>query len=130
MAATLFGVALLASGLNSTVTGTLAGQIVMEGFLHLRLKPWARRLLTRGLAVIPVVFVSALYGEHGTSRLLVFSQVVLSMQLPFAVIPLVQFVSSGKVMGTLAIPRWLSAVSWVVSGVIVLLNILLLREMW
>ena len=130
LAATLFGVALLASGLNSTVTGTLAGQIVMEGFLHLRLKPWARRLLTRGLAVIPVVFVSALYGEHGTSRLLVFSQVVLSMQLPFAVIPLVQFVSSGKVMGTLAIPRWLSAVSWVVSGVIVLLNILLLREMW
>ena len=87
-------------------------------------------MLTRVLAVVPVVFVSALYGEHGTSRLLVFSQVVLSMQLPFAVIPLVQFVSSGKVMGTLVIPRWLAAVSWVVAGVIVLLNILLLREMW
>ncbi|RFC46363.1 MAG: manganese transport protein [Verrucomicrobia bacterium] len=130
LAATLFGIALLASGLNSTVTGTLAGQIVMEGFLRLRLKPWVRRLLTRGLAVVPVVVVTALYGEHGTSRLLVLSQVVLSMQLPFAVIPLVGFVSSRKIMGTLAIPGWLSAVSWLVAGGIVALNLLLLRAMW
>jgi manganese transport protein len=130
LAATLFGVALLASGLNSTVTGTLAGQIVMEGFLRLRLKPWLRRLLTRGIAVVPVVFVTALYGEHGTSRLLVLSQVVLSMQLPFAVIPLVHFVSSRKIMGTLVIPGWLSALSWLVAGGIVALNLLLLRAMW
>jgi manganese transport protein len=130
VAAILFGVALLASGLNSTVTGTLAGQIVMEGFLHLRLKPWARRLLTRSLAVLPVLFVTSLYGEHGTGKLLVASQVILSMQLPFAVIPLIHFVSSQKVMGTLAIPRWLSACSWVIAAVIVILNLLLLKSLW
>ena len=89
IASILFAVALLASGLNSTVTATLAGQIVMEGFLRLRLPHWARRLLTRGLAIIPVVFVTAIYGERGTTDLLVLSQVILSMQLPFAVIPLV-----------------------------------------
>ncbi|TGS00947.1 divalent metal cation transporter, partial [Mesorhizobium sp. M2E.F.Ca.ET.209.01.1.1] len=105
IASILFAVALLASGLNSTVTATLAGQIIMEGFLRLRIPNWARRLLTRGLAIIPVVAVTALYGEKGTSQLLVFSQVVLSMQLPFAVIPLVQFVSDKKKMGNLAIPR-------------------------
>lgn len=127
LAATLFGVALLASGLNSTVTGTLAGQVVMEGFLHLRLKPWARRLLTRGLAVIPVLVVTSLYGEHGTGKLLVASQVVLSMQLPFAVIPLVQFVSSQKVMGTLAISKLFSACSWLLAVAIVILNLLLLK---
>jgi len=103
---------------------------VMEGFLHLRLKPWARRLLTRGIAVVPVIIVTALYGEHGTSRLLMLSQVVLSMQLPFAVVPLVQFVSNNRIMGDLVIPRWLSAVAWLVAGIIIALNILLLSQMW
>jgi manganese transport protein len=130
LAAGLFGVALLASGLNSTVTGTLAGQIVMEGFVHLRLKPWARRLLTRGLAVIPVIIVAVLFGERGTGRLLVLSQVVLSMQLPFAVIPLVQFVSSRKVMGSLRISRGLAALAWVIAAVIVALNVLLLKDVF
>ena len=101
MASTLFAVALLASGLNSTVTATLAGQIVMEGFLHLRLPSWARRLVTRGIAIVPVIAVTALYGERGTGQLLVFSQVLLSMQLPFAVIPLVRFVSDRRKMGEL-----------------------------
>jgi manganese transport protein len=128
LAAGLFGVALLASGLNSTVTGTLAGQIVMEGFLDLRLKPWARRLLTRGLAVIPVIIVAVLFGEKGTGRLLVLSQVVLSMQLPFAVIPLVRFVSSRKIMGNLHISRGLSVLAWLVAGLIVALNLLLLKD--
>lgn len=129
-AATLFGIALLASGLNSTVTGTLAGQIVMEGFLRLRLKPWVRRLLTRAIAVVPVLFVTSLYGDHGTSRLLVLSQVILSMQLPFAVVPLVHFVSSKKVMGDLKISRWLAALSWLIAGVIILLNAVLLYQVW
>ncbi len=104
IASTLFAVALLASGLNSTVTATLAGQIVMEGFLDLRLPSWARRLLTRGIAIIPVIVVTAIYGERGTADLLVFSQVVLSMQLPFAVIPLVRFVSDRRKMGTVRDP--------------------------
>ncbi len=129
LAATLFGVALLASGLNSTVTGTLAGQVVMEGFLNLRLKPWLRRLLTRGLAVVPVLAVIFVYGDQGTGRLLVFSQVVLSMQLPFAVIPLVYFVSSKRLMGDLKISKPVALLSWAVAAVIVLLNGLLLRDM-
>jgi len=128
LAATLFGVALLASGLNSTVTGTLAGQIVMEGFLNLRLKPWMRRLLTRGLAVIPVLGVLFIYGEQGTGRLLVFSQVVLSMQLPFAVIPLVSFVSSKRLMGELQVSKALTWLAWTVALIIVVLNGMLLRE--
>jgi len=122
IASTLFAIALLASGLNSTVTATLAGQIVMEGFLRLRIPHWARRLLTRGLAIIPVVFVTALYGEKGTAQLLVFSQVVLSMQLPFAVIPLVWFVSDRRRMGTFAIPGWATALSWAVAAIILVLN--------
>jgi manganese transport protein len=128
MASTLFAIALLASGLNSTVTATLAGQIVMEGFLHLRLPNWARRLLTRGIAIVPVVIVTALYGERGTSQLLVFSQVILSMQLPFAVIPLVKFVSDRRKMGDFAISRTVAAVAWIVAGVIVALNVKLLFE--
>src|SRR5215467_3451990 len=99
IASTLFAVALLASGLTSTVTATLAGKIVMEGFLYLRLPSWERRMLTRGIAIVPVVIVTAFYGERGTSQLLVFSQVILSMQLPFAVIPLVRFVSDRRKMG-------------------------------
>src|SRR5215211_4831748 len=128
IASTLFAIALLASGLNSTVTATLAGQIVMEGFLNLRLPNWARRLVTRGVAIVPVVIVTALYGERGTGQLLVFSQVVLSMQLPFAVIPLVRFVSDRRKMGKFAIPVGVAAVAWIVAGIIVILNAKLLFE--
>ncbi len=128
MASTLFAVALLASGLNSTVTATLAGQIVMEGFLHLRLPSWARRLVTRGIAIVPVIAVTALYGERGTGELLVFSQVLLSMQLPFAVIPLVRFVSDRRKMGEFAISRPLAVAAWIVAGIIVVLNIKLLWD--
>lgn len=128
IASTLFAIALLASGLNSTVTATLAGQIVMEGFLDLRLPSWARRLLTRGIAIIPVIIVTAIYGERGTADLLVFSQVVLSMQLPFAVIPLVRFVSDRRKMGQFVIPAYVAAIAWVVAGVIVVLNLKLLAD--
>jgi manganese transport protein len=124
----LFAVALLASGLNSTVTATLAGQIVMEGFIHLRMPTWARRLVTRGIAIVPVVVVTWLYGERGTGQLLVLSQVVLSMQLPFAVIPLVRFVSDRRKMGDLVISRGTAAIAWVVAGIIVVLNVKLLFE--
>jgi manganese transport protein len=126
LASVLFAVALLASGLNSTVTATLAGQIVMEGFLRIRLPHWARRLVTRGIAIIPVIAVTALYGEQGTGKLLILSQVILSMQLPFAVIPMVQFVSDRKKMGKFALSRPLAALAWIVAGVIVVLNVKLL----
>jgi manganese transport protein len=128
IASALFAVALLASGLNSTVTATLAGQIVMEGFLRLRLPGWARRLITRGIAIVPVVVVTGLYGESGTGELLVFSQVILSMQLPFAVVPLVLFVSDRRKMGRFVIPRWVAALSWGVAGIIVALNVKLLFD--
>ena len=128
IASTLFAIALLASGLNSTVTATLAGQIVMEGFLDLKLPSWARRLVTRGIAIVPVVAVTAFYGERGTAELLVFSQVVLSMQLPFAVIPLVRFVSDKRKMGKFAISRTVAAVAWIVAGAIVILNVKLLFD--
>ena len=128
IASTLFAIALLASGLNSTVTATLAGQIVMEGFLRLRLPQWARRLITRGIAIVPVVVVTALYGEKGTAQLLVLSQVVLSMQLPFAVVPLVRFVSDKGKMGPFAIPAWVAVLAWSVAGVILLLNMKLLYD--
>jgi manganese transport protein len=128
IASTLFAIALLASGLNSTVTATLAGQIVMEGFLDLRLPSWARRLLTRGIAIIPVIVITAIYGERGTADLLVFSQVVLSMQLPFAVSPLVRLVSDRRKMGRFAISPWVTAIAWIVAGVIVVLNVKLLVD--
>lgn len=128
LASTLFAVALLASGLNSTVTATLAGQIVMEGFLHLRIPNWARRLITRLLAIIPVVVVTWLYGEKGTADLLIFSQVVLSMQLPFAVIPLVSFVTNRRIMGSFVAPRWLAIPAWLIASVIVVLNVKLLID--
>ena len=128
IASALFGIALLASGINSTVTATLAGQIVMEGFLRLRIPNWARRLITRGIAIVPVVAVTALYGETGTAQLLVASQVVLSMQLPFAVIPLVRFVSDRRKMGQFAIPAWAAGLSWVVAGIILVLNVKLLFD--
>lgn len=129
IASTLFAVALLASGLNSTVTATLAGQIVMEGFLRLRLPSWARRLLTRGLAIVPVIVVTSLYGEGGTTDLLILSQVVLSMQLPFAVIPLVHFVSDRAKMGRFAISRPVALLAWAVAGLIVLLDLKLLLDL-
>ncbi|QSN64899.1 Nramp family divalent metal transporter [Caballeronia sp. M1242] len=128
IASTLFAVALLASGLNSTVTATLAGQIVMEGFLQLRLPNWARRLLTRSIAITPVIAVTAIYGEKATGQLLVLSQVILSMQLPFAVVPLVRFVSDRQKMGVFVIGRWLAALAWLVAGVIVVLNVKLLAD--
>ena len=128
LASTLFAVALLASGLNSTVTATLAGQIVMEGFLRLRLTPWLRRLITRALAIIPVVVVIMLFGDQGAVKLLVLSQVVLSMQLPFAIIPLVRIVTDKMTMGALVAPRWLGGIAWVIALVIVVLNVKLLVD--
>lgn len=128
IASTLFAVALLASGINSTVTATLAGQIVMEGFLHLRMPMWARRLVTRGIAIVPVIVVTAIYGDSGTAQLLVLSQVVLSMQLPFAVIPLVRFVSDRRKMGEFAISTGTAVAAWIVAGVIVILNLKLLAD--
>ena len=128
VASTLFAVALLASGQNSTVTATLAGQIVMEGFLRIRLPAWQRRLITRSLAIVPAVAVAAIYGERGTAQLLVLSQVVLSMQLPFAVVPLVAFTSSRAKMGGFANPAWLKWSAWTVAAVILTLNAKLLLD--
>lgn len=128
MASTLFALALLASGQNSTVTATLAGQIVMEGFLELRLPPWARRLVTRMIAIVPAIVVCYLYGTEGTAQLLILSQVILSMQLPFAVIPLVQFTSSKKMMGQFTSPWPVIILACLVSGIIVCLNVKLLFE--
>ena len=126
IASTLFAVALLASGQNSTITATLAGQIVMEGFLDLRMPIWLRRLVTRLLAIVPAVIVAIHYGEGGTARLLILSQVILSLQLPFAVIPLVQFTSERKTMGAFVNPAWLKIAAWAVSAIIVALNVKLL----
>ena len=126
IASTLFAVALLASGQSSTITATLAGQVVMEGFLNLRLPAWQRRLITRLLAIIPAVTVAALYGESGTARLLVLSQVVLSMQLPFAVVPLVAFTSNRAKMGQFVNPAWLKWSAWIIAAVIIGLNLKLL----
>lgn len=123
-----FAVALLASGQNSTLTGTLAGQIVMEGFLNLKLKPWLRRLITRLIAVIPAFFVTLFYGEKGTSELLVLSQVILSMQLSFAVIPLVMFTNDKLKMGRFVNKKWFRILVWFISMIIVILNLYLLFE--
>jgi len=128
IASTLFAVALLASGQNSAVTATLAGQIVMEGFLDIRLPPWLRRLVTRMLAIIPAVTVASLYGSSGTAQLLVLSQVILSLQLPFAVVPLVTFTSDRKLMGRFVSPFWLKTAAWVASTVIIALNLKLLWD--
>jgi len=126
LASTLFACALLASGQNSTLTGTLAGQIVMEGFLNLRLKPWLRRLITRVTAIVPAVIVIGLYGEGKVTSLLILSQVVLSFQLPFAVIPLVQFTSSRAKMGAFANSRFTSILAWTVAAAILGFNFELL----
>lgn len=128
IAGTLFAVALLASGLNSTVTATLSGQIVMEGFIHLRIAPVKRRLITRGIAIIPAVFVTIYYGEAGTAKLLIASQVVLSLQLPFAIVPLIWFTADRKKMGGLPAPRWLTTVCWVIALVLIALNMKLIFD--
>ena len=128
-ASAVFALALLASGQNSTITGTLAGQIVMEGFLQIRLRPWVRRLITRGLAIVPAVIIAILYGEEGTAKLLVMSQVVLSLQLSFAVFPLVRFTSDKLKMGEFVNPAWLRALSWFVAYFIAALNIWLIAQL-
>ena len=127
-ASTVFALALLASGQNSTLTGTLAGQIVMEGFLNIRLRPWVRRLITRGIAIVPAVIVSIIAGESGTAKLLVLSQVILSLQLSFAVFPLVQFTSDRAKMGEFVNPAWLKGLAWMVAIVIASLNFWLLFQ--
>jgi manganese transport protein len=121
-ASTLFAIALLASGQNSSITGTLAGQVVMEGFIHLRVSPWLRRIITRSLAIIPTIIVVAVTGEQGTEKLLILSQVILSLQLSFAVVPLVLFTGNRKLMGEFVNARWLKALAWFVAVLIAGLN--------
>lgn len=122
LASTFFAVALLASGQNSTLTGTLAGQIVMEGFLDIRLKPWMRRLITRLIAVVPALVVSVLYGEKGTGTLLILSQVILSVQLSFAVVPLLQFTGNKTKMAQFVNSSWLNITAWIIAVIIIVLN--------
>ncbi len=127
-ASILFALALLASGQNSTLTGTMAGQIVMEGFLELRLRPWVRRMLTRLVAVVPAAIVAGIYGESGIGRLLIFSQVVFSIQLSFAVVPLVLFTSDRNKMGQFVNSRWLLIMAWITTIIILGLNVYLLVQ--
>ena len=122
LAPILFAIALIGAGQSSTITGTLAGQITMEGFLHFRIRPWLRRLITRSLAIIPAMFVIGLTGDKGTENLLILSQVILSLQLPFAVVPLVKFTSSRRKMKDFANRWWLKLLAWVVALVIISLN--------
>ena len=128
MASTLFAVALLFAGQNATLTGTLAGQIVMEGFLNIRLRPWLRRLITRLIAIIPALITVYIYGDRGAGSLLILSQVILSLQLPFAVIPLVLFTGDTRKMGPLVAPKWVLALAWPVATLIVGLNVWLLWQ--
>jgi manganese transport protein len=128
IASTLFAVALLASGQSSTITGTLAGQIVMEGFLNIRIKPWLRRLITRSLAIVPAVAMIWYSGGKNTTQLLVFSQVVLSMQLSFAIFPLLMFTSDPKRMGEFVNPLWLKILGYAVCTIIAVLNVSLLYQ--
>ncbi len=128
LAGTVFAVALLAAGQSSTVTATMAGQVVMEGFLNLRLPDWQRRLITRALALIPAMATVMLLGDEATAHLLVLSQVLLSLQLPFAVIPLVQFCSRSGLMGALRAPIWLQGISWLCAAMIVIVNTSLLTS--
>ena len=127
-ASTLFALALRFSGQNSTLTGTLAGQIVMEGFLNIRLRPWLRRLITRLIAIVPALVAVLIYGDRGIGALLILSQVVLSLQLPFAVFPLVAFTGSRKKMGQFVAPRWMVWMAWPVAMVIAVLNAWLLVQ--
>jgi manganese transport protein len=122
LAPTLFAVALICCGLNSTITATLSGQIVMEGFLNFRVAPWLRRLVTRMIAIVPAVVVTIWAGEKATGQLLILSQVVLSLQLPFAVVPLVMFTASKRKMGAYVAPRWLTVLATVTAALIIGLN--------
>jgi len=128
IAPTLFGIALLCCGMNSTVTATLSGQIVMEGFLDIRLPGWARRLITRAIAIVPAAIVTIWYGERGSAQLLILSQVILSLQLPFAIVPLVMFTADRKKMGDLIAPRWVTGLAVLTAVVIIALNIKLLAD--
>jgi manganese transport protein len=128
IAPALFAIALLCCGLNSTVTATMAGQIVMEGFIDLKLAAWVRRLVTRLVAIVPAIVVTILYGEGQTGKLLILSQVILSFQLPFAIVPLVQFTASRTKMGALVAPRWLTAFAILIAAIIIVLNVKLLID--
>ncbi len=128
LAPILFGVALVAAGQSSTITGTLAGQIVMEGYLNLRIAPWLRRIITRLIAIIPAILVITIYGESKTGEMLIFSQVVLSLQLGFAVIPLIHFTSDKAKMGVFAIKPWIKIAAWVIAAIIVSLNVKLVLQ--
>ncbi len=128
MAPTLFAIALLCCGLNSTVTATLAGQIVMEGFIDIRLPPWARRLTTRAIAIVPAAVVTIWYGEAGTAKLLILSQVILGLALPFAIVPLVMFTADRGKMGALIAPRWVTALAALIAAVLIILNIKLIYD--
>jgi manganese transport protein len=127
-APTLFGIALLCCGLNSTVTATLAGQIVMEGFIDIRLQPWARRLITRGIAIVPAAGVTIWFGEAGTAKLLILSQVVLGLALPFSIVPLVLFTADRRKLGELVAARWVTALAAITAAVLIALNIKLLWD--
>src|SRR6476661_309609 len=129
IAPTLFGVALLCCGLNSTVTATLAGQIVMEGFLDIRLPPWARRLTTRAIAIVPAAAVTIWFGEAGTAKLLILSQVILGLALPFAIVPLVMFTASRRKMGALVAPRWMTVLAAIIATTLIVLNVKLLWDL-
>jgi manganese transport protein len=129
LASILFGVALLAAGLSSSVTATLAGQIVMEGFINMKLPPWARRLITRAVAIVPALFVTIVYGDHGVTSLLILSQVILSLQLPFAMWPLIRYTSSRGIMGRFATPRPVAWLAWTMMIAIVALNGILLSRL-
>ena len=128
IAPTLFGIALLCCGLNSTVTATLAGQIVMEGFIDVRLPPWARRLTTRAIAIVPAAVVTIWYGEAGTAKLLILSQVVLGLALPFSIVPLVMFTADPRKMGELAAPRWVTALAALTAAILIALNVKLIID--
>jgi len=125
LASIVFAIALLASGQNATLTGTLAGQIVMEGFLNIRLRPWVRRMITRLIAIVPAAIVATMFGEKGTNNLLILSQVILSLQLSFAVFPLVMFTCDKKKMGKFVNATWLTVLSWISAAVIFILNVYL-----
>jgi manganese transport protein len=129
MAPTLFAIALLCCGMNSTVTATLAGQIVMEGFIDIRLPPWARRLMTRGLAIVPAAIITIWYGEAGTAKLLILSQVVLGLALPFGIVPLVMFTADRRKMGALVAPRWMTVLAAIIATTLIVLNVKLLWDL-
>jgi manganese transport protein len=129
MAPTLFAIALLCCGMNSTVTATLAGQIVMEGFIDIRLPPWARRLMTRAIAIVPAAIVTIWYGEAGTAKLLILSQVVLGLALPFSIVPLVMFTADRSKMGELVAARWVTALAALIGAILIVLNVKLLIDL-